>query len=113
MHYGELALKGRNRPWFLHTLVRSIRAVLAGQDIVSVRPMVGRIIIRLGPRADWDEIRARLLRLPGIGNFARATHVAADPRVMSPPGIRAGRVRSSRSPRDGRSPLRATTARQP
>ena len=22
VHYGELALKGRNRPWFLHTLVR-------------------------------------------------------------------------------------------
>ena len=46
----------------------------------DVRPMVGRIVITLGPEGDaqWDEIRARLSHLPGIGNFARATHVAPD-----------------------------------
>jgi tRNA uracil 4-sulfurtransferase len=78
VHYGELALKGRNRPWFLYTLVRSIRAALAGLDVLSVRPMVGRIVVRLGPQTDWTEVRERLARLPGIGNFARATHVAPD-----------------------------------
>jgi len=78
VHYGELALKGRNRPWFLYTLVRSIRAALAGLDVVAVRPMVGRIVVRLGPHTDWAEVRERLGRLPGIGNFARATHVAPD-----------------------------------
>jgi thiamine biosynthesis protein ThiI len=78
VHYGELALKGRNRPWFLYTLVRSIRAALAGLDVLAVRPMVGRIVIRLGPQTEWPEVRERLSRLPGIGNFARATHVAPD-----------------------------------
>ena len=78
VHYGELALKGRNRPWFLTTLVKSIRSALRGLDVASVRPMVGRIIIRLGPRDEWDEVRDRLSRLPGIGNFARAIHVAPD-----------------------------------
>jgi tRNA uracil 4-sulfurtransferase len=78
VHYGELALKGRNRPWFLYTLVRSIRAALAGLDVFSVRPMIGRIVVRLGPREEWPEVRNRLARLPGIGNFARATHVAPD-----------------------------------
>jgi thiamine biosynthesis protein ThiI len=97
VHYGELALKGRNRPWFLHTLVRSIRAVLAGQDIVSVRPMVGRIIIRLGPRADWDEIRVRLLRLPGIGNFARATHVVPELEAIAAAVAEAVRGRTAKN----------------
>ena len=78
VHYGELALKGRNRPWFLSALVKSIRSALRGLDVGSVKPMVGRIIIRLGPRDQWDEVRDRLARLPGIGNFARAIHAAPD-----------------------------------
>jgi thiamine biosynthesis protein ThiI len=80
VHYGELALKGRNRPWFTSMLVRTIEAVLRGLDVRDVRPLVGRIIIRLGPRGDaeWPEVRERLSRLPGIGNFARATHVVPD-----------------------------------
>jgi thiamine biosynthesis protein ThiI len=80
VHYGELALKGKNRPWFVSMLVRSIRTLLKGLDVRDVRPMVGRVVIRLGPGADehWEEIRTRLSRLPGIGNFSRATHVAPD-----------------------------------
>jgi thiamine biosynthesis protein ThiI len=80
VHYGEVALKGRNRPWFVSTLVRSIRSCLKGLDIRDVRPMVGRIVIRLGANGDaqWEATRSRLSRLPGIGNFSRATHVAPD-----------------------------------
>ena len=80
VHYGEVALKGRNRPWFVSILVRSIRSCLKGLDVRDVRPMVGRIVIRLGGNgeAQWAEIRSRLSRLPGIGNFSRATHVAPD-----------------------------------
>jgi thiamine biosynthesis protein ThiI len=80
VHYGELALKGKNRPWFVSMLVRSIRACLKGLDVKDVRPMVGRVVIRLGADGEtqWDEVRARLSRLPGIGNFSRATHVAPD-----------------------------------
>ena len=79
-HYGELALKGKNRPWFTSMLVRTIESSLGGLDVIDVRPMVGRIVIRFGPEAStqWDEIRARLSRLPGIGNFAKATHVPPD-----------------------------------
>jgi len=78
VHYGELALKGRNRPWFINTLVRTIRRALQDLDVRDVRAMIGRIVIRLGPEASWPEVRDRLSRLPGIGNFAHATHVAPD-----------------------------------
>jgi thiamine biosynthesis protein ThiI len=80
VHYGEVALKGRNRPWFVSMLVRSIRACLKGLDVKDVRPMVGRIVIRLEGDGDaqWGEVRSRLSRLPGIGNFSRATHVPPD-----------------------------------
>ena len=52
VHYGELALKGRNRPWFTSMLVRTIEAVLGGLDVRDVRPLVGRVVIRLGPQGD-------------------------------------------------------------
>jgi thiamine biosynthesis protein ThiI len=78
IHYQELALKGRNRPWFIASLVRTIRAALADLDVTSVGALVGRIVVQLGPGAEWPEVRARLARLPGIGNFAGATHVVPD-----------------------------------
>lgn len=78
IHYGELALKGRNRPWFINTLVRTIRTALADLDVEHTRALMGRIEVRLGPSCPWDEVRGRLRRLPGIGNFARATHLAPD-----------------------------------
>jgi thiamine biosynthesis protein ThiI len=75
IHYAELALKGRNRPWFIHTLVRFIRSALKGLSVVRVRALVGRIIVTFEDGADGPEIRDRLARLPGIGNFALARHV--------------------------------------
>jgi tRNA uracil 4-sulfurtransferase len=83
VHYAELALKGRNRPWFINTLVRSMREALAGLDVIRVSPLMGRIGVELGPQADWAAIRERLSALPGIGNFARATHVAPDLDAMA------------------------------
>jgi thiamine biosynthesis protein ThiI len=77
VHYQELALKGRNRPWFVASLVRSIRLALADLDVISVQSLMGRIEVKLGA-ASWDEVRKRLSGLPGIGNFAAATHVAPD-----------------------------------
>ena len=78
VHYGEIALKGRNRPWFITTLVRSIRTLLADLDVVDTRFVLGRIEVRLGPGAEWSEVRERLSRLPGIGNFSRARRVAPE-----------------------------------
>ncbi len=99
VHYGELALKGRNRPWFTSMLVRTIAALLDGLDVRDVRPLVGRIVIRLGPEGDaqWDEIRDRLSRLPGIGNFARAIHVAPDLDAIGSAVARAAAGLSARS----------------
>ena len=99
VHYGELALKGRNRPWFTSVLVRTIRRALRGLDVVEVRPMVGRIVIQLGQQGDsqWPEIRDRLSRLPGIGNFAKATHVVPELNAIAD-AVAAGAVgRTARS----------------
>lgn len=71
-------MKGRNRPWFIASLLRSIRGALADLDIAGVHGLMGRIEVRLGPAADRAEVRRRLSGLPGIGNLALATHMPPD-----------------------------------
>ena len=39
---------------------------------------MGRIEIRLGPKADWDEVRLRVRNLFGIANFAKAGRTRVD-----------------------------------
>ena len=72
VHYKELALKGRNRPWFVRMLIRNLRAALAGLEVVTIRSVMGRIEIELGALAPWPEVRDRLSRVFGIANFSRA-----------------------------------------
>ncbi|MES1254506.1 MAG: tRNA uracil 4-sulfurtransferase ThiI, partial [Acidobacteriota bacterium] len=81
VHYKELSLKGRNRPWFIRILVKNLRAALADLDVRSVRSVMGRIEIDLGADTPWDVVRERLARVCGIANFSRAaksTHDCAE-----------------------------------
>src|SRR5713226_371182 len=72
VHYKELALKGKNRPWFIQLLVRNVKVALAGLHVASVRSIMGRIELELGDNTPWDDIRARLARVFGIANFSYA-----------------------------------------
>ena len=72
VHYKELALKGRNRPWFVNILVRNLRVALSGLNIVAIRSLMGRIEIELGPGAAWTEARDRVRHVFGIANFSYA-----------------------------------------
>jgi len=72
VHYKELALKGRNRPWFVNILVRNLRVALSGLDIVAIRSLMGRIEIELGRGGAWTEARDRVRHVFGIANFSYA-----------------------------------------
>ncbi len=72
VHYKELALKGRNRPWFVQLLVRNLRVALKGLDVRKIRPAMGRIEFELGAGCSWDDVRQRVSHVFGIANFSRA-----------------------------------------
>jgi thiamine biosynthesis protein ThiI len=83
VHYQEIALKGKNRPWFLSRLVRNLRGALADLDVRSVRALMGRIEIVLGPAADRDEVATRLRRTFGVANFSHASRSSLDLDALS------------------------------
>ena len=78
IHYQEIALKGKNRPWFVARLVRNIREATRDLDVTEVRVLQGRLELVLGPTAPWDAVRARIATVFGIGNFARAGRAPLD-----------------------------------
>src|SRR5687767_15308680 len=83
VHYSELALKGKNRPWFIHRLVRNLHAALAGLHVKEVRTPIGRIEIVLGRESAMAEVRERLSRVFGIANYSEAMHVPLDFNAMA------------------------------
>jgi thiamine biosynthesis protein ThiI len=83
VHYKELALKGRNRPWFVQMLVRNLRVALKGLHVTSVRSVMGRIEIDLGDAASWEAARERVKYVFGIANFSHAARGPHDFRQLA------------------------------
>jgi tRNA uracil 4-sulfurtransferase len=77
VHYQEIALKGRNRPWFIARLVRNLREATHGLG-VEVKVLMGRIEVQLGADASWEAVRDRLADVFGIANFSRAGRAPLD-----------------------------------
>ena len=78
IHYQEIALKGKNRPWFVARLGRNIKEATKDLDVRDVRALQGRIELVLGPSLPWEAARDRVADVFGIGNFARAGRAALD-----------------------------------
>jgi thiamine biosynthesis protein ThiI len=78
VHYQEIALKGKNRPWFISRLVNNIRHATSDLDVKAVRPLMGRLELVLGPAATYEKVSERLARVFGIANFSRAARAPLD-----------------------------------
>jgi thiamine biosynthesis protein ThiI len=78
VHYQEIALKGRNRPYFIHKLVRNVRRLTAGVGVAEVRGLMGRIELVLEPGAEYAAVRERLQHVFGIANFSMAGRAPVD-----------------------------------
>jgi thiamine biosynthesis protein ThiI len=78
VHYQEIALKGKNRPWFVARLVRNLRNATADLQVQDVRARMGRIELVLGAESDVRAVRERVSRVFGIANFAQAGRAPLD-----------------------------------
>jgi tRNA uracil 4-sulfurtransferase len=78
VHYQEIALKGKNRPWFLAQLVRSLRRAVADLPGTKVNALMGRLEVVPGPGAAPDAVADRIRHTFGIANFSLARRVPID-----------------------------------
>ena len=78
LHYQEIALKGKNRPWFVARLVRNLRRATADLHVREVRALMGRIEIVLGEESDLERVRDRISRVFGVANYAQAGRAPLD-----------------------------------
>src|SRR5215217_1844077 len=71
MHYGEVSIKGRNRPIFLRRLVRNVQQALADLGDITVEMLSGRLFIAVPIEVPWTDLEERLRSIFGLANFAR------------------------------------------
>jgi len=75
VHYHEIALKGRNRPFFVDKLAGNLRRATADLSGTRVRALAGRILVRAPEEVPWELLRERVGSVFGVANFGR-THEA-------------------------------------
>ncbi len=80
-HYGEVGVKGKNRPWFEKKLVDDLRfkfKAFLPEAKVKVKRMWGRIVIELADDSQVDQAASIVKNTPGIVWFAAAEKTEAD-----------------------------------
>ncbi|MBN1955102.1 MAG: tRNA 4-thiouridine(8) synthase ThiI [Anaerolineae bacterium] len=78
VHYAEIGLKGRNRPFFERALARNIERRLSHLGVERVERLTGRLMVWLAeplPQTTWNEM---LRTVCGVAHFAPAYVTAAD-----------------------------------
>jgi tRNA uracil 4-sulfurtransferase len=76
LRYHEIALKGRNRPYFVRRLVEHVERATADLPVGHMRRASARLLLPLRDEAAWPELRGRLGRVFGLANFALAEEVS-------------------------------------
>jgi thiamine biosynthesis protein ThiI len=71
MHYGEVSIKGKNRPTFLHRLVRNVQQALGDLGEIDVQMLSGRCLVAVPIDVPWGQLEERLRGVFGLANFAR------------------------------------------
>jgi thiamine biosynthesis protein ThiI len=83
VHYHEIALKGKNRSWFVTRLVENLRRAVSDLDVSEVRALMGRIELVLGPTAQPDQIGERIRQTFGVANYAYADRTPLEMDVIT------------------------------
>ena len=78
IHFGEIALKGNNRPDFETRLVGNIQKTLAGENYEKVLRTESRIVLYTNEKSDRVRIAEKLQKVFGIEWFAEAHETNAD-----------------------------------
>jgi tRNA uracil 4-sulfurtransferase len=95
LKFGELALKGRNRPHFVAALERNLRRLTADIGPLDLRHRGGVLIVTGAP--DLDELTRRCVALPGVSVVQPALRCERDPAAAADAAVDLLRERPGRT----------------
>ncbi|MEE8449058.1 MAG: tRNA uracil 4-sulfurtransferase ThiI [Thermodesulfobacteriota bacterium] len=72
IRYHEIALKGKNRPAFIHKLKDNLILAAQGLGVSKAEVLMGRIMLSLDENASWPRLKEALSRVPGVANYSLA-----------------------------------------
>lgn len=72
VHYAEIGLKGRNRPFFERVLARNVASRLGSLGLAQVERLSGRMLVHMHRPLDAGSWAERLHTVCGIAHFAPA-----------------------------------------
>jgi len=76
LRYHEIALKGRNRPYFVRRLAEQVERVTADLPVGPIGRASARLLLPLHDVSAWPAARGRLAHVFGLANFALAQECA-------------------------------------
>lgn len=82
IHYQEIALKGKNRYFFVKKLIDNLNKAAKGLGVKDTREVNSRIIMQLSSDADEDMLKDRISKVFGIANFSFITRTSNDMEVL-------------------------------
>lgn len=82
IHYQEIALKGKNRHFFVKRLIDNLSKATKGLGVKDIREVTGRIIMQLSSGADETQLRDRISKVFGIANFSFVSKTTNDIDVL-------------------------------
>lgn len=82
IHYQEIALKGKNRHFFVKRLIDNLKKATKGLGVKDIREVTGRIIMQLSSGADETQLRDRISKVFGIANFSFVSRTTNDIDVL-------------------------------
>ncbi|MDD5559430.1 tRNA uracil 4-sulfurtransferase ThiI [Candidatus Methylomirabilis sp.] len=83
IHYHEIALKGKNRGFFLRQLEANLLLATRDLDCGPLRRPAGRLFLEMREETSWEVLRQRLSRVFGIANFSPALAMAPDLELLA------------------------------
>ncbi len=82
IHYAEIGLKGKNRPFFEGRLLGNLQRVLdplGSSGEVRLRRLYGRLAVELPDRVPFEKVSQRIRRIFGVAHFGRARSCSPRP----------------------------------
>jgi thiamine biosynthesis protein ThiI len=72
VHYHEIALKARNRPFFVNRLVHNLKRATADLPVGRIRKLTGRVVLELGDECSAGPVTDRIRQVFGVANCSVA-----------------------------------------